>query len=148
MKYYTQFNTSAKHNYELVCVDDDMSETIVPLNRKTTDNFLYLPDTCVRDTNRRLISIAMIERSGDVRFEITPKEYREARTLTGMSKKGLEDWLEGDDKVLYLELVEKAKKAREEAMRPRTEVEKAMAQVEKWKRKLEELMAANAKEVK
>lgn len=144
MKYYAQFNPDAKHNYELVCVNDNGEvESILALNKKTTDNYLHMPECVVNDTNRRLVSIAMIEKANVERFEITPKDYKEPRTLNVAPKKGLEEWLEGDDKELFLALVEKAKKAREEAHKkvPMTELEKAIKARDKWLAKIEELKA-------
>ena len=143
MKYFAQLNTNAKHNYELICVDDNGNETILPLNKKTTDNYLYMPECVVNDTNRRLVSIAMIEKSKADRFEITPKEHKEPRKLDMTNRKGLEEYLEGEDKEMYLALVEKAKKAREEANKkaPMSDLEKAMRAVERAQAKLAELQA-------
>lgn len=143
MKYYAQFNKEAKHNYELVCVDDNGNETIIALNKKTTDNYLHMPECVVNDTNRRLVSITMIEKANVDRFEITAREYKEPRTLNVAPKKGLEEWLEGDDKEMFLALVEKAKKAREEANKkvPMTELEKAIKARDKWLAKIAELEA-------
>lgn len=64
-------------------------------------------------------------------------EVKVPRTITGRSateRKPLEDYLDDDDRKLYLELVDKAKKAREEATKkkPLTELEKAQRAVEKW----------------
>ena len=143
MKYFAQLNTNAKHNYELVCVDDNGNEIILPLNKKTTDNYLYMPECVVNDTNRRLVSIAMIEKSKADRFEINPKEHKEPRKLDMTNRKGLEEYLEGEDKEMYLALIEKAKKAREEANKkaPMSDLEKAMRAVERAQAKLAELQA-------
>ena len=64
-------------------------------------------------------------------------EVKVPRTITGRSvaeRKPLEDYLSEDDRKTYLALVEKAKKAREEATKkkPLTELEKAQREVEKW----------------
>ena len=64
-------------------------------------------------------------------------EVKVPRTITGRSaveRKPLEDYLSEEDRKTYLALVEKAKKAREEATKkkPLTEVEKAQREVEKW----------------
>ena len=66
------------------------------------------------------------------------------RVVTGRSnveRKPLEDYLEGDDRKLYLELVEKAKKAREEAnkKKPLTKLEKAQREFEKWQKEVARL---------
>lgn len=56
-------------------------------------------------------------------------------------KKPLEEYLNENDKKTYLALVEKAKKAREEANKkiPLTDLEKARKQVEKWAARVAEL---------
>ena len=64
-------------------------------------------------------------------------EVKIPRTITGRStteRKPLEDYLSEDDRKTYLALIEKAKKAREEATKkkPLTELEKAQREVEKW----------------
>lgn len=64
-------------------------------------------------------------------------EVKVPRTITGRSaieRKPLEDYLSEEDRKMYLALVEKAKKAREEATKkkPLTELEKAQREVEKW----------------
>ena len=64
-------------------------------------------------------------------------EVKMPRTITGRSvaeRKPLEDHLSEEDRKTYLALVEKAKKAREEATKkkPLTELEKAQREVEKW----------------
>ena len=113
-------------------------ETTFELNKKTTDNYLYLPEQCVKDTNRRLISIKMI--SGVEMYEITPKEYHEPRTLS-TNTKSLMDYLNDEDKAIFTQLIEKAKKAREEATKKEvlTPVEKAQRAVERAMAKLKAL---------
>ena len=64
-------------------------------------------------------------------------EVKVPRTITRRSvaeRKPLEDYLSEEDRKTYLALVEKAKKAREEATKkkPLTELEKAQREVEKW----------------
>lgn len=70
-------------------------------------------------------------------------EVKVPRIVTGRSnveRKPLEDYLDGDDRKLYLELVEKAKKAREEAnKKPLTKLEKAQREFEKWQKEVARL---------
>lgn len=71
-------------------------------------------------------------------------EVKVPRIITGRStteRKPLEDYLNEEDRKMYLELVEKAKKAREEATKkkPLTELEKARRNVEKWQARVEAL---------
>ena len=58
-------------------------------------------------------------------------------------RKGLEEYLEGEDKAMYLALVEKAKANREAANKkaPMTEYEKRVRAVERAQAKLAELQA-------
>lgn len=70
-------------------------------------------------------------------------EVKMPRIVTGRSsveRKPLEDYLSEDDRKLYLELVEKAKKAREEAnKKPLTKLEKAQREFEKWQKEVARL---------
>lgn len=71
-------------------------------------------------------------------------EVKVPRIITGRSateRKPLEDYLNEEDRKTYLELVEKAKKAREEATKkkPLSELEKARRNVEKWQARVAEL---------
>lgn len=146
MKYYVQFNEQAKHKYELVVVDEVGNEEIVALNKKTTDNYLHLPEDCVNATNRRLISIAMIEKANVDRFEITEKEFKAPRVLgpkTDTNRKQLEDYLEGEEREMFIELLEKAKKAREEANKkmPMSKEEKLLRRIARAQAELDALNA-------
>ena len=138
MKYYTKQNSNTKHGYELVAIDHNGHETTFELNKKTTDNYLYLPEQCVKDTNRRLISMKMISTSD--MYEITPKEYHEPRTLS-TNTTSLMDYLNDEDRAIFTQLIEKAKKAREEATKKEalTPVEKAQRAVERAMAKLKAL---------
>ena len=99
---------------------------------------LVLPEN---PSNRKYFSSKKVEAAGG-EIEL---EYKESRTLGPRSestpRKALEDYLEGEDRELYLALVEKAKKAREEAHKkvPLTPLQKAEKEVEKWMKKVEEL---------
>ena len=71
-------------------------------------------------------------------------EVKVPRTITGrtsVERKPLEDYLSEEDRKTYLALVEKAKKAREEAnkKKPLTELEKAQREVEKWQNRVAQL---------
>ena len=141
MKYFIQKNINTKFGYELVEVGDDGNENTIALNRKTTDNCLYLPENCKNDTNRALISIKMLDKTVTDRYELVQKEYKAPRIL-GNNKKPLEDYLSDEDKATYLALIEKAKKAREEATKkPMTEEEKLKAKIAKYQAQYEALLA-------
>lgn len=117
MKYYITKNENSKHGYDLI-VDNNGETQTIELTRKTTDNYLHLPEQCAKDTNRKLISIVMIEKADVDMFEITAKEYKEPRKLdkssNGSNKyKDIEQYLDDNDKVLLQKLIEKANIARE-----------------------------------
>lgn len=142
MTYYIVSNPQSKHGYDLQYVNDKgIVVKTVELRRKTTDNFLWLPEDCVAETNRKCISMAMIAKSGETHFEVEPKEYREPRQLgSNNGGKKLFDYLSDDDKILYLELVDRARKAREAANRPLTPVEKAKRAMERAQATYEKLL--------
>lgn len=76
-------------------------------------------------------------------------EVKMPRTITGRSaaeRKPLEDYLNEEDRKTYLELVEKAKKAREEAKKqPMSELEKAQRAVERWQARVAALSGTEDK---
>lgn len=106
---------------------------------------LVLPEN---PSNRKYFSSKKVDAAGG-EMEL---EYKESRTLGPRSestpRKALEDYLEGEDKELYLELVEKAKKAREEAHKkaPLTEEEKLLRVIARETAKLEALRAKKGEE--
>lgn len=142
MKYFITYNPQSKHGFQLVKVYDDNREEICNLDKKTTDDYLYLPEDVVKTTNRRLISMAMIKKANVERFEITAKEYREPRVLgprneNSTPRKKLEEYLTDDEKSIIADLIAKAK-ARREADKPKplTEKEKLQRQLAKLQEKL------------
>lgn len=105
MKKIIRKNEEKKFGWEWVEIDENGNENIIDLNKKTTDNYLYLPEN---EFNRRLIGMNFLEKQGD-EWEVTmrnstPKISNNQTTI----KKGLEEYLDDDDKALYLALVEKA----------------------------------------
>lgn len=146
MKYFIQLNATAKHGYDLVKVDEKGKETIVSLDKKTADDYLYLPDDVVKATNRKLIGINAIKKSGATRYELTVKEYREPRVLGPRTESGprkkLEDYLTDDEKATIAAIMEKAKERREaDKPVPLTPLEKARREYERKKAAYEKLMS-------
>ena len=97
------------------------------------DYWLKLP---TNSCNRVWTNCAKVDKAPDQCVDYGD-EVKVPRTITGRSateRKPLEDYLNEDDRKTYLALVEKAKKAREEATKkkPLTELEKAQRAVEKW----------------
>ena len=106
------------------------------------DRYLKLP---TNNVNRVWISCAKIDKApnqcvdyGDV--------VKTARTnVSTTERKPLEDYLSPEDKATYLALVEKAKKAREEAHKkvPMTKEEKLRRIIERAQAEIAALQAAN-----
>ena len=150
MKVYIRHNATTKTGYEVVSTLDNGEVVVTELNRKTTDNYLYMPDHVVQATNRRLIGIALIEKSmKDGEFEVEAKEYRAPRVLGPRDENGnhkkLEDYLTDEEKSIIANIMAEAKKRKEaDKPKPLTEVEKAQREYEKAKAKLEKLMGAQA----
>lgn len=125
-------STNARFGYEYVTIDAEGRETIVALNKKTTDNYLHLPEN---PFNRKLIGIAFLEKQGD-QWEVTPREAKTKTTTNATTKPktlALEEYLEGDDKELFLALKAKALANMEKA--------KLLAEIAKLQAELEELNA-------
>lgn len=142
MKVLVRKNSNTNTGYELVTIDDAGKEVAIAIDKTDPANpmILKLPENT---SNRKWFSIKKVEAAGG-EIELT---YKESKTIgpraESAPRKGLEEYLEGKDKELYLALVEKAKKAREEANKkaPMTEYEKAKRAVERAQAKLAELMA-------
>ena len=103
------------------------------------DYWLKLP---ANSCNRVWTNCARVDKALDQCVDYGD-EVKMPRIITGRSnveRKPLEDYLNGDDRKLYLELVEKAKKAREEAnKKPLTKLEKAQREFEKWQKEVARL---------
>ena len=142
MKVLVRKNVSTKTGYELVVIDDNNVETVTAINEngKGPDGpkYLKLP---TNPANRQWLAISKV--TGD-ELELTAHVTRTVTSTERAPRKPDEDFLEGEDRKLYLELKEKARKAREEANKKPalTELEKAQLAV---KRAEEKLAAAKAK---
>ena len=130
-------STLSATGYELVV---DGNVVLIDKTYPGEATTLVLPEN---PSNRKYFSSKKVDAAGG-EVEL---EYKESRTLGPRSestpRKGLEDYLEGEDKELYLALVEKAKKAREEAHKkvPLTEEEKLLRIIARETAKLEALRA-------
>ena len=141
MKVYIRQSASTPTGYELVSITDENIEVVRPIEEIVDEGkTLKLPEN---ESNRKYFNIAKIEKAGGT-IELT---YKESITLGPKSeqvpRKGLEEYLEGDDKELYLALIEKAKKNREEVNKkaPMSEVEKARRAYERALTKYENAKA-------
>lgn len=127
MKYYVNINLKAKHGWELQCEDG----RILPLNIKTTDNYLKMPDEVVAATNRKYVSLAALDKT-DGSYEVEPKAVASngGGRMTKSSVESLEEYLEGEDLELFRLLVTKASNARAIAQ-AKAEAERAKAEYER-----------------
>lgn len=130
MKVYINNSIHSTTGYELVIKDDDG----IIIETKDIDTIvddgktLKLPEN---PSNRKYFNLAKVEAADGI-VELTYKETIKLGTREpGESKKPLEDYLNDEDKALYLELVEKAKAAKAEAHKkvPMTEKEKLQAKI-------------------
>ena len=123
---------TAKEGYEIAIIDEYGNEEILPITKRVPNDplTLILPEN---PSNRKYFKAKKVDDNGG-EIELT---YKETRTLgpkgETQPRKPLEDYLSPDEKVLFLELLEKAKKNREEANKrpPMTELEKAKAKMER-----------------
>ena len=142
MATFVRTSNNSKTGYELVTVDEKGNEVVVPIDNQPKDEpfTLILPEN---ESNRKYFSSKKVDAAGG-KIELT---YKESKTFGPRSesttRKGLEEYLEGDDKATYLALVEKAKAAREAANKkaPMTEYEKKLRAVERAQAALEALLA-------
>ena len=147
MKVLVRRNANTNTGYELVTINDSGKEVSVPID-KTYPNepfTLILPEN---DANRKYFNSKKVEVAGGS-IELT---YKESRTIgprtESAPRKGLEEYLEGKDRESYLALVEKAKKAREEANKkaPMTKLEKAQRRAERAQAEVDRLTALQAQQ--
>lgn len=132
MKVQITKNANAATGYAIVTTDDNGVET-VQLIDKTYPNEPYTLVLPANESNRKYFNSKKVEAAGGT-IELTYKESKTFGPRTESTpRKGLEEYLNEEDKKLYLALIEKAKKAREEANKksPKTELEKAIEKIAK-----------------
>ena len=140
MKVLVRKNSNTNTGYELVTINDEGKEVSVSID-KTYPNEPFTLVLPANEANRKYFNSKKVEAAGG-EIELA---YKESKTIgprtESAPRKGLEEYLEGKDKEMYLALVEKAKKAREEANKkaPMSDLEKAMRAVERAQAKLAEL---------
>ena len=140
MKVLVRRNSNTNTGYELVTINDAGKEVAVSID-KTYPNEPFTLVLPANEANRKYFNSKKVDAAGG-EIELT---YKESKTIgprtESTPRKGLEEYLEGKDKEMYLALVEKAKKAREEANKkaPMSDLEKAMRAVERAQAKLAEL---------
>ena len=130
-KFYINFtdpSTGDTHTIEVTELD--------PNNPKS----LKLPEN---PSNRKYLSIERIEKSPNQTYELTPKDPRKNGPIERTPKKPDRDYLSDEDKLIYDNLMNKIKEAKElekaQKNRPLTEAEKLMRTIERLQSKLEKL---------
>ena len=130
-KFYINFtdpSTGDTHTIEVTELD--------PNNPKS----LKLPEN---PSNRKYLSIERIEKAPNQTYELTPKEARKNGPIERAPKKPDRDYLSDEDKLIYDNLMNKIKEAKElekaQKNRPLTEAEKLMRTIERLQSKLEKL---------
>ena len=142
MKVLVRRNSNTNTGYELVTINDAGKEVAVSID-KTYPNEPFTLVLPANEANRKYFNSKKVDAAGG-EIELT---YKESKTIgprtESAPRKGLEEYLEGKDKEMYLALVEKAKKAREDANKkaPMSDLEKAMRAVERAQAKLAELQS-------
>ena len=130
-KFYINFtdpSTGDTHTIEVTELD--------PNNPKS----LKLPEN---PSNRKYLSIERIEKSPNQTYELTPKDPRKNGPIERTPKKPDRDYLSDEDKLIYDNLMNKIKEAKElekaQKNRPLTEAEKLMRKIEKLQKELSRL---------
>lgn len=142
MKVLVRRNSNTNTGYELVTIDDSGKEATVSID-KTYPNEPFTLVLPANESNRKYFNSKKVEAAGG-EIELTYKESKTFGPRTESApRKSLEEYLEGEDKAMYLALVEKAKANREAANKkaPMTEYEKRVRAVERAQAKLAELQA-------
>ena len=127
-KFYINFtdpSTGDTHTIEITELD--------PNNPKS----LKLPKN---PSNRQYLSIERIEKSPNQTYELTTKEPRKNGPIERTPKKPDRDYLSDEDKLIYDNLMNKIREAKElekaQKNRPLTEAEKLMRKIEKLQKEL------------
>ena len=142
MKVQITKNSKSATGYAIVTIQDNGEKSIQMIDRTYPNEpfTLVLPENA---SNRKYFNSKKVEAAGGT----IDLEYKASRTLGARTesspRKGLEEYLEGEEKELFLQLVEKAKKNREEAnKKPKlTEIEKKQRLINKYLAEIEALKA-------
>lgn len=131
-KFYINFEDTSTGDIRTIEVTE-----LDPNNPKS----LKLPEN---PSNRKYLSIERIEKAPNQTYELTTKEARKNGPIERAPKKPDRDYLSDEDKLIYDELMNKIKEAKEaekEAKRPKplTEREKLIKKIEKMQKMLNEM---------
>lgn len=136
MTYYIQYNENSKHHYDVVRPDGSVTE----LTSKTTDNYLKMPSDVAEATNRRLVSIKMIEnnmKNGQFELTVSDRVRQTSTSEIKVSKNtAIEDdlkYLSDEEQEVFKSLMAKIKKAREIEV-AKAKLDAALAEYERIKK--------------
>ncbi len=112
MEFKVKLNKSAKYGYELLVTHDDGTTEVRPLNQKTTDGYLRLPQDVYDATNKHYVSLKMLESlNGDdyvIETQVTKRNNKSKNSTTSARGFSMLDWLDDNDKETYNALMKKA----------------------------------------
>ncbi len=143
MKTYITRNSNTETGFELKIVNNDGSEVFKSIKFSKPDKngilWLVLPEN---PANRTYMALPKAQKIVD-ELEL---EYKETKVFGPRNGKKIEDYLTAEEKKIIEEIMDKAK-ARKEADVPKelTPIEKAQLEVEKAQKRLEKLLAEEAK---
>lgn len=103
----------------------------------TPDKWYYLT-LPANSVNRKFVSCKKVDKAPNQTIDYG-NIVKESRTLGPQNRKNIMDYMSDEDKATYLAILERAKKAKEAASKPMTELEKAQRAYEKALSKLEAL---------
>lgn len=134
--------------YELVIIDESGNTQVTELvdRPKNEPYTLILP---TNPSNRKYFNSKKVDAAGgEIELSYKATITLGSRPEGTTQRKSLEDYLNDEDKATYLALIEKAKKAREEANKkqPMTELEKAQRAYERALANYNRLMGLNDEE--
>lgn len=126
-------------NNQYFLIDNDQ-ETAITTIKMTSDGYLHIPEN---SSGRKLVNRAKVDALGS--YELKPI-VKDGTHSAPVSRKSLLEYMTPEDKELYDAIMERCKKAREEATKkePLTEEEKLRRRLAKLQAQLEVIMKQEA----
>lgn len=134
-KFFINPNPQTKHGYEFIVEHDDGTVEVHPMNKKTGDGYIFVPEMFISELNRKLVKFTDFEGKG--KYEVTIREGK-TKTASGESKPKatlaeLGNLLTSpEDKAMWQELCKKIEHAKLIA-KAKAEYEAAKAKYESMK---------------
>lgn len=140
---FARISTTSTTGYELLVRDKDGNESILPIEStyKNEPFTLVLPEN---PTGRKYLNSKKVD-AANGELELKAVE-RNASGEHPVSRKSLLEYMSAEDKLLYDQIMERAKKAREEATKkvPLTDIQKAELRVKRAMEALKAIQKAQA----